>query len=352
VKPPVSTLPFVSVIIPTYMRPQRTGQTILSVLASDYPSDRFEVIVVDSSPSAEMTEVILRFQQNPRDAARVHLLRKDPEGPGASWNRGVGEARGELLAFINSDCVADPGWLSRGVNCFLDQSRLGIVQGRTLPPPGNPPGIGSRYYCYDKESCIYDGCNIFYRKQAFEEVGGSSLYYYWDARKDSQDLLTRLIPLLTSFRYILEYTGLDTDLAWRVIERNWKTMFCESAVVYHDVRTLNLFRWLIDEGCYSYAFPRLVQEHPQIREYLFGRWFWHRSHVFLLFLLIGVFGGLLVHPLAMLLGLPYVYIRASEPSRFWRGVLLPLRSLVYLPRDLITMCFLLAGSIRHRTLIV
>ncbi len=342
---------FVSVIIPTYLRPQRTERAILSVLSGDYPPEGYEVLVVDSSLNDDLAPVMERLDQDPRYAGRVRLLRKEPEGPGASCNFGARHARGEILAFIDSDCDAERDWLRNGAACFRGRERLGIVQGRTGPPPGAALTFRSRFYRYESASCVYDGCNIFYLKRAFDEAGGYSPYYYWDVRRDQHDFLTRAIPALTAFRYIMEYTGFDTDLGWRVA-RNWETSYCESAVVYHDVRELTLFRWLIDEGCYSYAFPRLAKQHPLIRKYLFSRWFFHRNHAFLLLLIASLLGAALVHPIAAVLAIPYFIGRASEPSRVWRGILAPLRALVYLPRDLITMGFLLAGSLRNRTLIV
>lgn len=345
--------PFVSVIMPTFMRYEASERAIRSVLANDYPPERFELIVVDGNSSDGTPAMIEQIHRE--FPGRLLYLRKPPEGQSASRNFGAARARGEILAFIDSDCEADPGWLRSAVSRFADRPRLGIVQGRTLPPPGVSLRPRSRYLLIEEANWVYDGCNILYRREAFEQVGGFSDQHYVDPRSLSPETnpVRRFLPFLSHVSFVMKLSGEDTDLGWRVLERGWEADFCATAVVYHEVVILPPFRWMVSEGLYTFGLPRLVRRHPGIRSFLTGRYFLDEAHRRLTILILGVLGAVFVNGWLALLALPYVFHRGwADQSRFWRGPLKPIRALVQLPRDLITFGFLLAGSIRSGAVVL
>ncbi len=336
-----TNLPLVSVIIPSYRRPTGVDAAVRSVLANDYPPDRLEINVVDSGGD-EATRQLMRAYQR-ENPGRVLFLEKRPEGPGASRNLGAARARGALLAFLDSDCEAAPDWLRNVVQPFLERPEVGIVQGRTLPPPGEKLGIRSRYVTVEGSDWIFHTCNILYRREAFAAVGGFSAGFYYDFEAAAASAIPR-----PSVVWIMSTSGEDADLGWRVLERGWKSAYSGKGLVYHEVRQLGALRWLIDEACYSFGLPRLVRSHPQIRQHLFWGYFSEKAYAFV-FLMLMAAPLMLVHWSAALLCAPYICCRASESSRFWRGIFKPFRALVYLPRDLATVSILLFSSIKHRT---
>lgn len=93
----------ISVVIPHLNQPGALARCLASLRAGRRPPD--EVIVVDNG-SATL----------PRDICAAHpgvtLLHEPTPGPGPARNRGVAAARGNILAFIDADCLADPGWLA------------------------------------------------------------------------------------------------------------------------------------------------------------------------------------------------------------------------------------------------
>ncbi|MHB0913817.1 MAG: glycosyltransferase [Armatimonadota bacterium] len=99
-------MPAVSVVIPAYNSKSTISECLLRLLAqeTDLP---YEVIVVESSGDGAAELVA-------RDFPRVKLI-ASPERlyPGAARNRGAAEASGEILAFIDSDCYAEPLWLAK-----------------------------------------------------------------------------------------------------------------------------------------------------------------------------------------------------------------------------------------------
>ncbi len=94
-----------SVIVLSY-NSQKTIRTSLDSLAAQQTSARFEVIVVDSSTDATATIVSQEYPW-------VRLVRLTRRAlPGETRNVGVEHAKGKVIAFLASDCVAAPDWLN------------------------------------------------------------------------------------------------------------------------------------------------------------------------------------------------------------------------------------------------
>ncbi|HBY62303.1 MAG TPA: hypothetical protein DEH78_20975, partial [Solibacterales bacterium] len=115
----MSELPFVTVVIPCYKRPGPLRKAIESVFAQDYPRDRFELIVVDSSPDTDNAEISKELEPKATCAYRfIHL--DVARGPGISRNTGTAAGRGSWIAFMDSDCFAAPGWLRNSIAAIED----------------------------------------------------------------------------------------------------------------------------------------------------------------------------------------------------------------------------------------
>jgi glycosyltransferase involved in cell wall biosynthesis len=297
----------------------------LSLFEQDLPRQQYEVIVVDSSPDDAVRRTVAELQADA--PCTLRLLTKPAEGPGPSRNLGAHHARGEIIAFMDSDCRASPQWLRQGIAAFAD--RVGVVQGRTLPEPDVPLGIFTWYVRIEHETFIYEGANIFYRKAAIEQVGGFAPEYCSNAFNSMG--------------------GEDLDLAWRVKRAGWASRFCTEALVYHEVQPIPVTRWLFIKR--HYIWPRLASKFPELRPFLFARYFFDRHQACLCLLLIGLALAAWM-PLALILCLPYAISRGSEPTRTLTGPLRLLRVLVYLPRDFLSLIILSAGSLRYRSLLL
>jgi glycosyltransferase involved in cell wall biosynthesis len=101
--------PYISIVVPTYNRPQALARCLGSIASLDYSSDRFEVIVVDDGSSYPLQEIISEFS----GSFQIHYLAQDNLGPATARNAGAHLAQGEFLAFVDDDCVLSPRWLSR-----------------------------------------------------------------------------------------------------------------------------------------------------------------------------------------------------------------------------------------------
>jgi GT2 family glycosyltransferase len=121
--------PFMSVLVSTRDRPKRMAACLRSLLALDYP--RYEIIVVDNAPSTSATADLI--QQNCGHLPQVRYLREDR--PGLSWgrNRGLAEAKGEIVAYTDDDVMVDVHWLAGILEGFRVTENVACVTGLILP---------------------------------------------------------------------------------------------------------------------------------------------------------------------------------------------------------------------------
>src|SRR5262245_25869062 len=96
----MKTAPLVSVVIPTYNRADLVGRAIDSVLGQTYSN--IEVIVVEDSSTADTQARLSRYGN------RIQVLTQKNSGPSVARNHGIAAARGEIIAFLDSDDY----WLS------------------------------------------------------------------------------------------------------------------------------------------------------------------------------------------------------------------------------------------------
>jgi glycosyltransferase involved in cell wall biosynthesis len=129
-KDPASSPPVpISVVICTADRPDTIARAVQSALDQSHPE--FEVLVVDQSRDARTEDIVVGLRA---DAGRLRYLRLAERGLSRAYNRGVTEARHELLAFTDDDCVAPEGWLAAIAGAFAEQPDVGLLYGQVLGP--------------------------------------------------------------------------------------------------------------------------------------------------------------------------------------------------------------------------
>lgn len=102
--PPRPAAPMISVVTCCYNQGRYLGENIESVLAQRYAS--FEHIVVDDGSTDETRDVCARYPH-------VRYIYQENAGQSAALNRGFREARGEIIAWLNSDDCYEPGAFER-----------------------------------------------------------------------------------------------------------------------------------------------------------------------------------------------------------------------------------------------
>jgi glycosyltransferase involved in cell wall biosynthesis len=167
----------ISVVIPSYNSEKTIVPCLESIVNQDFRIP-FEIIVVDSSVDSTPHIIRKEFPQ----VTLIHLDQKTD--PGTARNIGVKKAKGDIIAFIDSDCVASPEWLS-GVSS-AHRSEYAAVGGPVIN--GNPQSIISwAGYLIEFNEWLPGNpkgfvkhiptCNISYKRRVFELFGGFLTLY-------------------------------------------------------------------------------------------------------------------------------------------------------------------------------
>ncbi|UZD66515.1 glycosyltransferase [Marinobacter sp. AN1] len=159
-------VPYVTVVIPAHNEEDYIERCLTSILAQDYPDSRYETIVVNNN-STDATPKIAR-------QLGVQVI-DEPQGPvGRVRNAGAKAARGEVLLFIDSDCIAPSDWITYAAGKI--SSEPGLVLGGGCELPQNPKPIEKYWLLNGTEGATLPrdliGASIAIATSDFFEVGG------------------------------------------------------------------------------------------------------------------------------------------------------------------------------------
>ena len=311
-------LPEVTVAVVVKDRRDAMLRCLAAVLAQDYPS--VQVVVVDNGSVDGTPDAIRDAAATAGSPVHVEVL----EGTlGAARNRAVELAKGEVVAFTDSDCAPEPGWLRAGVRALLADPGLGVVQGCTLPPPGEVLGRWAATQHITAETLRFECCNVFYRLDALRATAGF----------DDQ----------------IGFFGEDTAAGWYVRRDGWRSGFVPDAIVYHDVTHPGL-AWHLRRAAYYSHLPALVRTFPEMRDgLLWKRWFVRRRDAEVLAFLAGA-ALAPRHRWAALLTLPYLATRVPERGNLRAAAVRGSAEGALF--DIAMVLALGSGSVRHRRLVL
>jgi GT2 family glycosyltransferase len=208
--------PLVSIVVPAYNAERTIKRCIVSLLDIDYPS--YEIIIVDDGSTDKTKEILSEFE------GRINIIQNQHFGPSKCRNIAVKQAKGEFIAFTDSDCIVAKDWLKELIKGFSDGKVVSV--GGTQFSPVDESEFGKRVQQFfeltgllggyikqnkQQDSCIREvshnpSCNSMYRKDRFLEIGGFD---------------ENLWP------------GEDVDLDYRLKKRGYEFRYNPDTIVYH-----------------------------------------------------------------------------------------------------------------------
>ena len=205
--------PFFSVIVPAYEHPGNLDSCLEALALLDYPRDLFEVIIVDDGSRTAPEKVVNPYKEQ----IDIRLFVQEHSGPATARNTGALQAKGEVLAFTDSDCSVDRGWLKALAEAF-DRTPGAVIGGHTFNRlTGNIYSTASQliidylysYYNSDEdESRFLASNNLAVPAAMFRAVGGFD----------------------QSFRLA---AAEDRELSERLLDNGYRLVYTPEAIVYH-----------------------------------------------------------------------------------------------------------------------
>lgn len=177
----------VSIITPTFNQARYIEQTIQSVLSQDYP--HIEYLVVDGGSSDGTIDILKKYE------ARLRWTSERDRGQTDAINKGFGRARGDILAWINSDDTYEPGAVAAAVEYLREHPEVGMVYGDCNYIDESGKVIGKFHSAQTDYRLLRRGYThipqqtMFFRARLWEDVGplDPSFYFAMD-----YDLWTRI----------------------------------------------------------------------------------------------------------------------------------------------------------------
>lgn len=217
------SIPFVSVVVPFYNESCSLQQCVHALLAQDYACDRYEIFLVDDGSQDASGEIARRQVEERRGSVpRMTYARLRHCGLAAARNAGLSLARGEIIAYIDGDALAEPGWLTALVDAFEDGCRVDIVGGKINIL--NDEVAFARfihwvhYFWPDPargERILIVGTNMAFRRAVFERVGGF-LTNFWQRGDETTFLLKaqRLFTTCTTSKAVVRHERPERPIQW------------------------------------------------------------------------------------------------------------------------------------------
>jgi len=190
----------ISVIVTVRNEGRHIADLLDSLVIQEPP---FEIIIVDSG-STDKTQEIVREYEKKYDTVKL-LIRGGKRGE--SRNYGVEQAKGEVVAFTDGDCIANPFWLKEIRNGMREAH---IVAGKTIQLGYLPFVELARVELFHRgKDVTWPSCNLAYMTDVFKEIKGFD----------------------PTFR-----TAEDIDLNYRALLAGYRLVYNEKAIIYHRAR--------------------------------------------------------------------------------------------------------------------
>lgn len=233
--PALSSYPKVSVVVCSYNGSKTLDGCLASLQKLNYPD--YEVVLVDDGSKDAVPQIAARY-----DYIRYH--RQPNRGLSVARNVGMELARGEIIAYTDDDCFADPDWLYFLVSKLLETGATGVGGPNLLPTGDGPvaacvsasPGTPAHILIDDNLAEHVPGCNMAFWADRLRAIGGFD-------------------PVYTK-------AGDDVDVCWRLQAEGDEIVFAPAAMVWHH-RRATVEAYLKQQRGYGEAEGLLKRKHPE-----------------------------------------------------------------------------------------
>lgn len=164
----MSHYPLISIITPSYNQGKFIERTIKSVLNQNYPN--LEYIVMDGGSTDGTLDVLKKYEN------KITWVSEPDNGQTHAINKGFKIAKGDILAYLNSDDTYEVGTLKKIANYFKKHPRVAFLYGKGRIIDENDKELGFYQSKTTDHNSLAEHCPIsqpttFWRRKVYEEIG-------------------------------------------------------------------------------------------------------------------------------------------------------------------------------------
>jgi glycosyltransferase involved in cell wall biosynthesis len=211
-----------SVIVATFNRKRELQDLLASLATQTLPPVQFEVVVVDDG-SSDGTNLFVETTIK-KASFTIKYYYQQNKGPGKARNLGMERASGDVLIFIDSDCILPPEYLSTVHRAFEEQK---------IDAYGGPDRTAENFPAWDK--AVNYTLTSFITTGGLRGSEGTTLARYYP-RSFNMGFKRALYERIGGFGSIYQY-GEDIEFSHRILESGARVAFLPDAYVYHKRRT-------------------------------------------------------------------------------------------------------------------
>lgn len=251
-----------TVVVCTFNRSAMLADTLQSWRGVQGSDDCVELLVVDNASTDDTPKVVQRFQRTFTGCLRyVHEPRA---GLSHARNRGISEARGGIIAFVDDDVYFHPGWLASVRSAFRSDPQVHCIGGRSVPTfeVEAPAWLSQRMLKFygstesgdEPRRMVFPehpfGVNMAFRREVFDIVGG----FRPDLGRKGTSLLS----------------DEEKEFFYRIASAKLEVLYVPDAIIRHRVPADRVDPdWLLRraywQGVSSVVFDKHVRRHTRLR---------------------------------------------------------------------------------------
>ncbi|MBU0765560.1 MAG: glycosyltransferase [Bacteroidetes bacterium] len=245
-----------SVVICSYNREKFILDALNSLAAQSIDKNDFEIVVINNN-STDHTEAICRKFGADHPYLNYIYDIETVQGLSSARNRGIAVSSGNYIAFIDDDALAERDYAANIISAFEKYPQYDAVGGKVLPiyPNDKEPAwmshhiqgvvskvdMGDKFMEFRKKYPV--GCNMAFRKEVFEELGGFNT-----------DLLLR---------------NDDKFIFLKLKRNNKRTLYVPDAVVHHNIDAYRLEHGFIRNLSKLIGSTEKIRLQTEPRRYMF-----------------------------------------------------------------------------------
>lgn len=226
----------VSIVIPAFNAGRSIPKAIQGCLDQDYPKENLEIIVVDDGSTDDTRKIVQAYP--------VIYIAQRNQGPAKARNTGWIQAKGDIICFIDSDCIPERNLISKLTENYTSDEigavggSYGIANIQSLLADCIHREIVYRHSRMLQNVQALGSYNLSVRKSVLEEIGGFNEEYKMAS-------------------------GEDNDLSYRILKKHYLLIFDKDAIVFH-YHPDKLVKYLKSQFWHGYWRVKLYREHPDM----------------------------------------------------------------------------------------